>query len=142
VVTLSRQRCSCGRTLGSVRVTGGRVMEFVVTSEGRWISAVAFIYVCREIKDVMQLQARQDRMGEVRVLVVPGPNFRPDGVDRVRAAVRARIGGHDTIAVELVDQIPPSPSGKQRLVISKVAEELGRRMQFRIGQHAADPRRE
>jgi phenylacetate-CoA ligase len=124
VVTLSRAPCPCGRTLGHVRVTGGRVLEFVVTSDRRWISAVAFIYICRQIKEALQIQVRQDRLGEVRVLVVPGPNFTDETEARVREAVRARIGGQDAIVIERVASIPPSPSGKQRLVISKVAEQL------------------
>jgi phenylacetate-CoA ligase len=124
VVTLSRAPCPCGRTLGSVRVTGGRVLEFVVTSDRRWISAVAFIYICRQIKEVLQVQVRQDRLGEVRVLVVPGPNFTDGTEAKVREAVRARIGGRDAIVIQRVPAIPPSPSGKQRLVISNVAERL------------------
>jgi phenylacetate-CoA ligase len=124
VVTLSNRPCPCGRTLASGRVTGGRLLEFIVTTEGRWVSAVAFIYVCRKIKEVLQVQARQERLGEVRVLVVPDKGFPSDGVDRVREAVRERMGGKDEIKVELVAEIPASPSGKQKLVVGKVAERL------------------
>ncbi len=124
VVSLSKGPCPCGRTLSSVRVTGGRLLEFLVTTEGRWISAVILLYVCRQIKEVLQVQARQDRLGEVRILVVPEKDFPDDGIDRVKAAVRARIGGSDTITVELVDEIPLAKSGKERIVISKVAQQL------------------
>lgn len=124
VVTLSKGPCSCGRNLGRLRISGGRLMEFVVTSEGRWVSAVAFIYVVRSVKGALQVQARQDTLGEVRVLVTAGADFPSDGVERVRKAVADRLMSRDRIVVELVDEIPPAPSGKQRLVISKVAERM------------------
>lgn len=127
IVTLSKEPCSCGRSLRSLHMSGGRMMEFVVTSEGRWVSAVAFIYAVREVKGTLQIQARQDRLGEVRVLVAAGREFPSDGVERIRRSVAQRLKSQDKIVVELVDEIPPAPSGKQRLVISKVAEQMLRR---------------
>jgi phenylacetate-CoA ligase len=124
IVTLSRDRCPCGRSLGTCAVSGGRILEFVVTTEGKWISAVAFIYICRKVSGVLQVQARQERLGEVRVLVAPDKGFPADGVEQVRRATRERIGGNDEIRVEVVDEIPPSPSGKQRLVIGDVARAI------------------
>ena len=124
VVSLSGATCPCGRGVSSLRISGGRLMEFIVTGSGRWISCVAFIYVCREIPGVLQIQARQHHVGEVRVLVAPGPDFPADGVEQVKKAVRARLADDDTIRVELVDEIPPAPSGKQRIVISDVARSL------------------
>ena len=39
IVTLSSDPCPCGRNLGSIRISGGRVADFVVTSNGTWIRA-------------------------------------------------------------------------------------------------------
>jgi len=124
IVTLSDVPCACGRTLPSITVSGGRILEFIVTRSGKWVSAVAFIYICRKIKGVLQVQARQERRGQVRVLVAVDDEFPPDGIQQVRAATRERLEDDDEIIVEIVDEIPPSPSGKQRMVISKVAQEL------------------
>ena len=135
IVTLSNEPCACGRSLRSIRVTGGRMHEFIVTRDGRWISCVAFLYVCKAIHGVDELQARQDTLGEVRVLVVPGRDFPRDGAKRVAEAVRQRLGnGGDRVLVELVESIPRAPSGKQRPVISKVAEDMIARNQFAVSR--------
>lgn len=131
IVRLFKRQCPCGRSLKSIRVTGGRMHEFIVTRDGRWVSCVALLYVCKAISGVNELQARQERLGEIRVLLVAGSDFPADGVQRVTAALRQRLGdGGDRITVELVDSIPRAPSGKQRPVISKVAEELIAKGQF------------
>jgi phenylacetate-CoA ligase len=100
------------------------MMDFIVTRNGNWVSCVAFLYVARTIPGIVQVQARQDRIGEVRVLVAADGDFPPDGEDRVARQVRARLASDDEIIVERVDNIEPAPSGKYRPVISKVAEQL------------------
>ena len=122
IVRMSRALCACGRSLGSVCMTGGRLMEFILTRHGKWVSCVAFIYVCRMVKGVRQIQARQDRQGQIRVLVAKDADFPADGVEQIHRAVRARLEDDDEILVEILDEIPPAPSGKQRIVISSVTQ--------------------
>jgi phenylacetate-CoA ligase len=124
IVHLSEERCACGRTLGRIDVSGGRAVEFVVTNQGKWVVGYSFIYICRSIKGIVKFQVRQDRLGEIRVVLVVDDQFPPDGVEQVKAATRARLGSDDEVVVELVDDIAPAPSGKYRPVVSKVAEEL------------------
>ena len=124
VVRLSEGGCPCGRSLRAVGVSGGRLLEFVVTGEGKWVSGICFFHVCRAIRGVVQLQVRQDRIGELRVLVTCDGTFPCDGVEQLRAALRARLGGQDEILIEVVDEIPTAPSGKQRMVIGNVARGL------------------
>lgn len=124
MVTLVRERCPCGRSLGGLRMTGGRLTEFLVTGDGRWISGAVFMYVVKETPGILQLQVRQERLGRLRVLLARDKDFPPDGVERVQAAIRRRIGGHDEIAIEMVEEIPPCASGKQRLVISEVSRQM------------------
>lgn len=129
IVTLGSEPCGCGLTLGSVKITGGRVADFVVTSDGRWIPGYAFIYICRSVKGIIKFQAQQDRRGEVRVLLVTNGSFPPDGAEQVARQARARLRSDDQVVVQVVDDINPAPSGKYRPVVSKVAEALlrGRR---------------
>ncbi len=138
LVTLSKTACSCGRTLGSVKVSGGRVADFVVTSDGRWIPGYAFIYVCRSIPGIVQFQALQDRLGEIRLMLVTDADFPSDGAEQARRQIQARLASDETIVVQTVDAIAPAPSGKYRPVISQVAEQ--RLRQARDGTpDTADP---
>jgi phenylacetate-CoA ligase len=123
VVTRSRGPCACGRSLGGITISGGRVADFVVTRAGKWVAGYFLIYICRSTPGVVKFQAVQERLGQVRVLLVTDASFPADGCRRVRDAVQARLGGDDEIEVEVVDDIPPAPSGKYRPVRSKVAEE-------------------
>lgn len=124
IVTLSDEPCPCGRSLSSIKISGGRIADFVITNEGKWVVGYSFIYICRSVKGIVKFQVRQDRMGEIRFLLATDDNFPPDGIEQIKKAARARLGGTDEITVELVEDIKPAPSGKYRPVVSKVAEEL------------------
>jgi len=124
LVTLEAGACPCGRTLPLMKVTGGRLMEFIVTRSGKWVSAVAILYICKAIHGIRQLQARQERRGQVRLLLAVDEEFPPDGIEQVRRAMRARLDDDDEILVDIVDEIPLPESRKQRFVISRVAQQL------------------
>ena len=124
MVTLSEEPCPCGRSLGRITISGGRIADFVVTDKGKWVAGYFIIYICRGVPGVVNFQAIQEKAGEVRVLLVTDERFPADGCARVRQAVQARLAGDDRIEVEVVDDIPPAPSGKYRPVIGRVAEEL------------------
>ncbi len=123
-VTLSATPCPCGRSLGGLTISGGRMLDFVVTSQGRWVGGVAFIYTMRAIRGVVKFQVHQERIGQLRVLLAVDKEFSADGVEQVRNVVAKRLGCDDEILVELVDDIQPAPSGKYRPVVSKVAWQL------------------
>ena len=124
VVTLSEEPCLCGRNLSRLKISGGRIADFVLTDQGKWVVGYSFIYICRSVKGIVKFQVRQDKLGEIRILLVTDENFPPDGTGQVERAARARLDSTDKIIVELVDDIPASASGKYRPVISKVTEEL------------------
>ena len=133
IVRLSRAACPCGLALGRIEISGGRVADFVVTSQGKWVAGYFIIYICRSIKGVVKFQAIQDRPGEVRVRLVVDRQFPPDGAELVKAAVRARLASDDLVVVEIVDDIAPAPSGKYRPVVGKLAESLQERGRFTPG---------
>ena len=130
IVTLSEDKCPCGRNLTSIKISGGRAVEFVVTKDGKWVVGYSFIYIARSVKGIVKFQALQRKLGEIRFRLVVDKNFPADGIQKVEDAVRSRLKSEDRIVVEIVDDISPAPSGKYRPVISKVAEELIRRKAF------------
>ncbi|MGB2755459.1 MAG: phenylacetate--CoA ligase family protein [Phycisphaerae bacterium] len=130
IVTLSNEPCACGRSLRSLVVSGGRIADFVVTRQGKWVAGYFLIYICRSVPGIVKFQAVQDRVGEVRVSLVTDAQFPADGVERVKAAVQARLASDDEIFVECVDDIWPAPSGKYRPVIGNLAEALRKRGRY------------
>jgi len=130
IVTLSSAPCECGRTLGRVDISGGRIADFVVTRDGKWVVGYSFIYICRSVPGITKFQVRQEQVGRIRVLLATDESFPADGVERVTEKVRARLGSDDAVEVELVDDIEPSPSGKYRPVVGILAEQLRAARQF------------
>jgi len=125
-VALSARPCPCGRSLGRVKVAGGRLHDFVVTGDGRWVGSIAFSRICSAVPGIVKFQVRQERLSEIRLLLAVDEDFPADGAARAAAAARARLADGDRLAVEIVDDIKPAPSGKYRPVVSKVAEQLRR----------------
>lgn len=127
MVTMTSEPCSCGLSLNGIKVSGGRIADFVVTCDGRWIPGYAFIYICRSIPGVIKFQVQQDRPGAIHMVVATGKEFPSDGIERVAGLLQKRLQSDDQITVEIVDDIQPGKSGKYRPVVSRVAEaELNR----------------
>lgn len=126
LVSLNDAPCPCGRTLRSMTLSDGRAIEFIVTSKGAWVSGYIFVYLMKEVPGLIKLQVQQERIGHIRLLVVPDERFAIVGKPMLLHNVRARLGCDDEIELCEVADIPVSASGKHRLVISRVAEELRR----------------
>jgi phenylacetate-CoA ligase len=124
IVTLSDAPCRCGRTSRGVKVTGGRAVDFVITSKGVWLSGLTFTYLHKQIAGILQLQVQQDRIGEIRVLLVTSGEFGSLGEEKVRQSLRQSLKCNDAIVIEQVENIPSCASGKHRLVVGRVAEQL------------------
>ncbi len=130
IVTLSNEKCDCGRTLSRVKIGGGRAVEFVVTKAGKWVVGYSFIYIARSVKGIVKFQVVQEKLGQIQFRLVVDERFPDDGIEQIRHKASQRLGGDDLIEVEIVDDIKPARSGKYRPVISKVAEELYSKRDF------------
>jgi phenylacetate-CoA ligase len=124
IVTLSDATCPCGRTLSSVKVSGGRAADFVVTSDGKWVAGYFIIYICRSVPGIVKFQLIQQERGRMTVQLVTDGEFPPDGAERVRRGVVQRLASDDRVTVERVPDIKCAPSGKYRPVVGEVARQL------------------
>ncbi|MDY0270735.1 phenylacetate--CoA ligase family protein [Trichloromonas sp.] len=130
IVTLSQEPCACGRTLSSIKISGGRAVEFVVTKAGKWVVGYSFIYIARSVPGIVKFQVVQEKLGEIFIRLAVDERFPADGIELVKKKAAQRLGGDDEIHVEIVADIAPARSGKYRPVISKVAEELYKKRSF------------
>lgn len=116
VGTRSKHPCPCGRPGDVFLDIDGRIEDYVVTPDGRWIGRLDHIF--KEQLDVAEAQIRQDRPEEIEVLVVPYSTWRDDSERGLRKAIRARLGDEIEIAIRLVSTIPREANGKFRAVLS------------------------
>jgi phenylacetate-CoA ligase len=130
IVKLSHEPCACGRSLSSLKISGGRAVEFIVTKDGKWVVGYSFIYIARSVPGIVKFQVVQEEIGTIQIRLVIDKRFPKDGAERVRDQAAKRLGSDDRILVEIVEDIQPAPSGKYRPVISRVAEERYQRRAF------------
>jgi phenylacetate-CoA ligase len=117
---MAREACPCERESPLFREVVGRSGITFVSASGTMIHGFYFTGRIRAVPGVMQFQLVQEDLRWLRVLVVAGRGFALEGFDSVRATVRRVMGADCSLTIELVDRIPPLPSGKAELMISKV----------------------
>lgn len=118
---LDERTCECGRGLPLIKEIQGRTTDFVVAQDGTVMHGLALIYVVRDLPGVAKFKIVQESVDRTIVLLVAGPSFDHQVIERIRAGMARRLGSGVQIDVELVDDIPLERSGKYRYVVSKVA---------------------
>ncbi len=109
--------CACGRGLRRLARVDGRRADTLRDKLGRPVPGLIFHFVLVAAAElVKQFQAVQRRDGTVVVRVVRGPRFTDEGMAEIVRRLDEALCGQP-IQVEYLDDIPPAPSGKHRVVI-------------------------
>jgi phenylacetate-CoA ligase len=107
------------RTGGPAR-REGRTDDFIRVPDGRIVSPFVITNTLRYISGIGQFKLIQDRNDAFKIFLVRGKGFSPQTVETAREELRKLLGEGVLLDVQLVNQIPPDPSGKIRAVVSKV----------------------
>lgn len=117
---MSDRRCSCGRTLSMLDGLASRANDVVVLPDGRMLAGRNVGWSVRMIKSVDDWQVVQERIDLIRMVVVTPEPVTDRERDGVKEYFRRRLGPQVEVRVERVSEIPKSPVGKARHVISHV----------------------
>jgi len=117
---LSDHRCPCGRGLPLLERIEGRNNDLIRLADGRIISPFTISKILRFITGIAQFKMVQERKDAFQILIVRGKGFSPETVETVRREMKKPLGDEVLLDIQLVDHIPPDPSGKIRAVISRV----------------------
>ncbi|MEN6457927.1 MAG: hypothetical protein ABFC63_03290 [Thermoguttaceae bacterium] len=121
----SDRTCPCGRGLPMLEAVTGRVADYVVTPEGKWISGISLTEnFAVMVPGIVQLQIVQETVDRLVFRIVRGPAFGPTSLETIRRVARERFGPSISYTCEYVGRIPQERSGKYRFCISKVASRL------------------
>ena len=112
--------CPCGRPHRRIASVATKAEDVVVTPDGRMISPSVLTHPFKPLHGLRKSQIVQEAPDRVRVRLVPGGRFTAEERSRLVASLRERLGPLVGVEVEVVDDIPPEPSGKYRWVISRV----------------------
>jgi phenylacetate-CoA ligase len=110
--------CGCGRTLPRIGGVDGRQAETLRDGRGNRVGGLVFNLIFSTLaKAVRQFQAVQHQDGSITLKLVP---IEGGLDDTTRAHVNRNLADYlpgVRVAIELVDDIPPSRSGKRQVVI-------------------------
>jgi len=120
VVRYTDETCREGRGLHVLGEVSGRTTDFVTRADGTIMHALAVIYVLRATPGVARFKFIQHAVGDVEVLVVPGPEWDEARRSQVVQGLKARLGEEVKVGIRLVDDIAAEASGKHRYVVSHV----------------------
>lgn len=112
--------CTCGRGFPLLESVEGRTSELIVGKNGKYYSCQSPRLFGADIPGIGQMQIIQETIEEITMKVVPDSRWTEDSRSQIIRRMTDLLG--DTqIIVELVDEIPPAPSGKYPFTISKVS---------------------
>lgn len=119
--------CPCGRPHRVLKELLGRVTERIHTPDGRVLDSLYFVHLLGVVLNsgwLDRFQVVQDRTDEVRVALVPwegsSQEDREAGLRAVTDELTESLGPSVRLDARLVDDIPPSPSGKHLYVVSSL----------------------
>jgi len=111
-------RCSCGRGGILVDRVVGRVEDYIVTSDGRFIGRLDHLF--KDANHVRMAQIFQAEIKEIIIRIVRGPGYTDREKKLILNEARARLGPELTIHIQYVDDIPRAKNGKHRFIVSEV----------------------
>ncbi|MDZ7336671.1 MAG: hypothetical protein ONB32_16080 [candidate division KSB1 bacterium] len=117
---ISHEKCKCGRGLIVLEEVSGRTGDLVVTPNHQFLSALFFNWLFERAQGIEQFQVIQKNVAAISIRFVPNSNFKSDELEAIGDEIIQASNYQLNVSFEKVDNVPVSPSGKRRWVISEV----------------------
>lgn len=117
---ISHEKCKCGRGLVLLEEISGRTGDLVVTPNHQFLSALFFNWLFERAQGIEQFQVIQKDAEAISIRFVPNANFKSNELEAIGDEITQASNYQLNVSFEKVDNIPVSPSGKRRWVISEV----------------------
>jgi phenylacetate-CoA ligase len=115
--------CECGRMWDRFSDVKGRrdIEGYVIGKSGAKVSAAALETTTGSVFcNVIRFQYYQNKAGELRIRILPSPEFSTDDERKIIAVHRSKLVDEMTIIIEPVAEIPLTAAGKQRWIVSEL----------------------
>ena len=131
---LESEVCPCGRGMPVLADIAGRTADLLTAEDGRIVHGTYFPQLFRNKEEVARYQVHQTHPRRLVVRLVCNRDVTPAWLEALRAEIQARFGPATDVAIQIVDNIPLTPAGKHRMILSDVAAQFGSRaIDARIG---------
>lgn len=118
LATRATRRCDCGRGLPLLERIDGRKLDMIRSPDGRMLPGEFFPHLMKEFEFVRQFQVVQREPGAVEIALVGRGDVTEEGLARMRHEIAAALGQRMRVDLQLVQDIPLTPSGKRRVTVS------------------------
>ena len=117
VAVLGETPCTCGRAYSVLERVEGRLQEFIVTKDHRFISMTAVNMHSDVFDNVAQFQFYQRREGEVLMKLVRKPGYTDRDTERILRELDKKFEGGVDVTIRFVETIPRTRRGKYQFLI-------------------------
>lgn len=113
--------CLCGCNYPILQSLEGRVADYVVTPEGKYISGISLTEnFSMRLPGVKQMQIVQKKINQLLFRIVKSEDYNEHTIDQIYRLAADRFGNSMKFEVELTDSIQSEISGKYRFCISDI----------------------
>jgi len=119
VAKVASEQCPCGRSLPLLERIVGRTSDLIDLPNGRSLNGIAVPFAEWADK-IEKFQLWHTQPDEVILKVIPKVGLMKQDIDHITEIMEHHLGHEIRFAVDLVDDIPLSESGKFRYVVSKI----------------------
>ncbi|WP_417544106.1 hypothetical protein [Marinobacter sp.] len=116
---ITEESCLCGRGTSVLKELHGKVGA-VVINEGRQAPTAAIAIAFEYLEGIKNAQIIQNEPNAVIVKLVKKSDFNPKSEEFMIWELRKMLGESLKINVEYVNDIPPEPNGKYKMVVQNV----------------------
>lgn len=115
--------CTCGLPLPLLKLEGGKVSGLLRLPDGRLCHGAVSSYAVQGLPGIRAFRTHQRSRARIDVLVEADERFTSAAAETVRQRYRKLFGPAVQVECQVVERIPPDPSGKRRHVISDVVDQ-------------------
>ena len=119
---LTNTKCECGRNYPLIKKIEGRLQDFVVTKDKRYITLTALIFAQHfdSFFRIKEMQIIQEKEGEIKVKIIKSSQYSDKDEDEIISKIGKAVGYGLNIKFDYVDYIARTNSGKHRFLIQKM----------------------
>ncbi len=116
--------CPCGSGFPLLERVEGRSFDAIVTPDGKRVGGFFWTWLSRAVPGIRRFQVEQRERSGVMFRFVAGPDWRDEYERELEKKIKENCGEGFRVVFARVDDIPLTPSGKSRFIVSNLGDRL------------------
>ncbi len=117
-------QCECGRSLPLLDKIEGRTLDIVKAPNGNNIGGTFWTLLFRSRPGIASFQVIQENLQGITINYIPQTDASKIDFEHYRKSIKEKCGADFCIRFVKVDEIPKTPAGKTRFVVSRIKQSL------------------